>query len=311
MNKKIHSEKVLSNLQRHFEKEASKYITYPKFIFLCGKGYGSAQQYNETNRGILEKYIKKTCPDAFIVLSEQLWEDEFGASIDLLTFEEFLAEVSDAIVLFVESPGTYCELGAFAYADTLFSDKLIVVIDEKYRNGKSFLADGPVSKAKKDGSSVVYAPLNNGALLSSSELRNVTLRLVSKLQSKNATLNKRRQNKDANKILINSFIVEILELIKIMQPITMQDLLLLYKAVKGFNSFTFTKRDGNFYHSEIKVNYIIKLLECVNILKRDGVHLRLANHQKTQSLMFKYSRRAELTERNRILCLKYKWGDKV
>ena len=311
MNKKIYSEKVLSNLQKHFERESSKYITYPKFLFLCGKGYSGIEQYIETNRGILEEYIKKTCPDAFIVLSEQLWEDEFGTSIDLLTFEEFLAEVSDAIFLFVESPGTYCELGAFAYADVLFSNKLIIVMDEKYRNGKSFLADGPVSKAKKDGSSVVYAQLNDGALLSSNELRNVTLKLISKLQSKSAALNKRRQNKDANQIQINSFIIEILELIKIMQPITMQDLLQLYKAVKGFESFIFTKSDGTSYHSEIKVNYIFKLLECVNILKREGSHLRLVNYKKPQNLMLKYSGHAELIERNRVLCLKYRWGDKV
>ena len=42
-----------------------------------------------------------------------MWEDRFDNSIDLLIFEEFLAEVSDSIILFVESPGSFCELGAF------------------------------------------------------------------------------------------------------------------------------------------------------------------------------------------------------
>lgn len=92
-----------------------------------------------------------------------MWEDDFNDSIDLLIFEEFLAEVSDAIVLFVESPGSFCELGAFAYADALFSDKLIIVMDEKYRRSKSFIATGPVLKASENGSKIVYAQTENGA----------------------------------------------------------------------------------------------------------------------------------------------------
>ncbi|HEX2938820.1 MAG TPA: hypothetical protein VHO66_07875, partial [Ruminiclostridium sp.] len=76
------------------EKERSKYITYPKFIFLCGKSFNSSNPYEETNRGIIHDYVKKICPDTFIVLSERLWEDNFDSNIDLLTFEEFLAEVS-------------------------------------------------------------------------------------------------------------------------------------------------------------------------------------------------------------------------
>lgn len=311
MDRRIYSEEMLLSLRRHFERESSKYITYPKFIFLCGRGFGDDEKYSDTNRGIIDNYIKKTCPDAFIVLSEQLWETDFSTNIDLLTFEEFLAEVSDAIILFVESPGTYCELGAFAYADALFSDKLIIVMDEKYRGGKSFLADGPVSKARKDGSNVVYAPLNSGALLSSKELRDVTLELVSRFRSKSAPINKRTLNKDANRIQVNSFIVEILELIRITQPVSVSDLTDLYKKVKGFTNFKFAKRDGNPYHSEIKLSYIFKLLENVNILKNDGINLTLVNHKKTQSIMLKYHGHAELVERNRMLCRKYKWGGKI
>ena len=77
----------------------------------------------------MQNYLQKQSEDIFIVLSERLWEESFNSNIDLLTFEEFLAEISDVIVLFCESPGSYCELGAFAYANKLFSDKLVIVID--------------------------------------------------------------------------------------------------------------------------------------------------------------------------------------
>ena len=311
MNRRVYSEEMLKSLREHFEKESSKYITYPKFIFLCGRGFGPEENYSDTNRGILENYIKMTCPDAFIVLSEKLWETDFSTNIDLLTFEEFLAEISDSIILFVESPGTYCELGAFAYADTLFSDKLIIVMDEQYRGGKSFLADGPVSKARKDGSHVVYAPLSAGALLSSKELRDVTLELITKFSSKSALINKRTVNDAANSVRVNSFVIEILELIRITQPIISIDLIELYKEVKGFTNFKFIKRDGSPFHSEIKTSYIFKLLENANIIRNESQSLTLVNHKKTQNLMFKYHGHAELVERNKMLCRKYKWGEKV
>ena len=316
MDGKIYSEKMLNNLRERLEKQAFKYITYPKFIFLCGKGFSGDREYCETNRGILQEYIKKASPDVCIVLSEQLWDPAFGASIDLLTFEEFLAEVSDSIILFPESPGSYCELGAFAYATTLFSEKLTIVLDEQYRGGTSFLLDGPVAKAKKAGSSIVYAPLNaEGALLSSKELRAAIHELISKFSSKSALINKCCPNEDESRIQIKSFIVEILELIRITQPVERSDLIQLYKKIKGFSSFKIVKSDGAPYHSEVEIGYIYKLLESVKIIQTEEQfgkeYFTLINHENTQSLMFKYYGQAELRERNKALCRKYKWGAKV
>lgn len=194
LNANIYSEKCIASIRRHLDKSGHKYITYPKFIFLCGKGFNSQEEYTLSNRGIVDGFIRRLLPDTHIVLSEQMWEDAFDDSIDLLIFEEFLAEVSDAIILFVESPGSFCELGAFAYADTLFSDKLIIVMDEKHRGSKSFIATGPVLKAREDGSKIVYAHTQNGALLSSPELRTEILNLTQKLKSKHSQVNKRVAN---------------------------------------------------------------------------------------------------------------------
>ena len=140
MNANIYSEKCIASIRKHLDRSEHKYITYPKFIFLCGKGFDTQAKYTQSNRGITDDFIRRLLPDTHIVLSERMWEDGFDNSIDLLIFEEFLAEVSDAIILFVESPGSFCELGAFAYADALFSDKLIIVMDEEYRESKSFIS---------------------------------------------------------------------------------------------------------------------------------------------------------------------------
>lgn len=91
------------------KRSTSKYVTYPKFVFLCGKGY-EAGKYDVSNRGVTGCFLKKLLPDTHIVLSEKLWEERFDGDIDLLIFEEFLAEISDAIILFVESPGSFVNL---------------------------------------------------------------------------------------------------------------------------------------------------------------------------------------------------------
>lgn len=256
----------------------------------------------------MQNYLQKQSEDIFIVLSERLWEESFNSNIDLLTFEEFLAEISDAIVLFCESPGSYCELGAFAYANKLFSDKLVIVIDEQYKEAKSFIMTGPVAKAKQDGATIVYAQLGGKGLLASKELRDMVREKVKQFSSKTATLNRRKCNTVQDQILISSFIVELLECIKLLQPISKSDLVELYKIIKGFSHFTFVKRDGDAFHNEIKYDYIIKLLSNVGLIKIVHDIITTTEYSKTQNLMLRYYGNGENKERNKLLCRKYRYG---
>lgn len=309
MNSQIYSAKMIENMRSHLDNTVSRFITYPKFVFLCGAAYASCG-YENTNRGITDKYLRRKSDDIFIVLSEKLWEDSFDLNIDLLTFEEFLAEVSDSIILFVESPGSFCELGAFAYAEKLFSDKLIVVIDEKFKGDKSFIITGPTAKALKDGAKVIYAPLDGTGLLSSFELRSALDEKLQDFKSKSSMRNKRTPNQVEDKVLVNSFILELLELINILQPISKRDLIDVYKLVKGFSVFSFIKKDGTSFHNEIKIDYIIKLLKTVGLIgiKDDFI---TGKQTKSQPLMFTYSKNAANQERNKLLCRKYRYRGPV
>lgn len=311
MTANVYSEVCVASIRKHLDTCEYKYITYPKFIFLCGKGFSTSEEYKQSNRGIVDNFIKKLLPDTHIVLSEQMWEDGFGNNIDLLIFEEFLAEVSDAIILFVESPGSFCELGAFAYADALFSDKLIIVMDEKYRESKSFIATGPVLKAKKDGTRIVYAQTENRALLSSTELRTQILDMVQTFTSNRSKVNKRKINVDRDQVFISSFLVEILEIIRLTQPISVSDLLQLYKKIKQFDVFTLVKRDGDKFKREIKFSYVLKLLQTAKIIEIESSVIRFPDYEKVQYLMLKNSGHVMERERNRIICRKYRYGEHI
>lgn len=311
MDTHIYSDKLIDTIRSNLNTSSHKFITYPKFVFLCGKTFSSEPEYSLTNRGVVDKYLTAKSKDVFIVLSEKLWEDSFKSSIDLLTFEEFLAEVSDSIILFVESPGSFCELGAFSYAEKLFSDKLIIVIDEKYKGDKSFIITGPTAKAQKSGAQVIYAPLDGTGLLSCLDLRKTLDNALNEFSSKSSGINKRASNTLENQIQINSFIIELLELIKLLQPIKRKDLINIYKRIKKFKSFTFIKKNGEEFHNEIKYDYIIKLLETVKIIKLTGDVISTEHHDKTQSLMLDFSQKAENQERNKLLSRMYRYKGNV
>ena len=313
MNDHIYTSTFIENLQKHLDSKTNGYITYPKFFFLCGKGYdpNDSDSYNSSNRGIIHRYIQKLYPDMHIVLSERLWENTFDPSIDLLTFEEFLAEISDFIILFVESAGSFCELGAFAYADSLFGDKLMIIVDKKYENDFSFINIGPVSKAKKNKSKVIYSNIEESSFLSDDSIREAINQRIKSFSPRKAVNNKRKINTNQKEVYINSFIIEILELLKIVQPISESDLWNLYKRVKRFDQFELVKRDGTPFFKKIQNSYIVKLLKVSDIIDERNGFLYLKQSDKIENLMFDYSNYAIQRERSQLICRKYKNGELI
>lgn len=311
LDERIYSKVFLDEIKKHlncFEKN----ITYPKFVFLCGKAYkkdSDRKSYYSTNRGLIDYFLCAKSSNIFIVLSEELWEESFDSKIDLLTFEEFLAEVSDCIILFVESPGTFSELGAFAYADQLFGEKLIVIVDKKYENDKSFIITGPVAKAKKDKAVVIYASIEDGAVMASSELRQVIEQKIAEYSSSYAIVNRRSPNTDRDKVLLSSFIIELLELINFLQPINRRDLIEIYKYLKEFESFKFVKKDKTAFHDDIKYDYILKLLANVHLITIKDEIIETDRYNMNSDLFLKYGEKLRNKERNKLLSRKYRYKE--
>ena len=135
-------------------------------IFLCG---GSSKEEEIFRRKVGEKICatSKRSPYKYSVYYP---EDMFIELIlgyqkqDLLTLENLLADSASSIVILLQSPGTFTELGAFTNYKKL-SNKLIVIIDPKYTRKKSFINLGPVRFLKtKTKSKVLSMPMNNSNL---------------------------------------------------------------------------------------------------------------------------------------------------
>ena len=117
----------------------------PNFVFLCG----GPTTIGASCRSFFNQYLlsKKPAWTERVKLAEDVnsWFNKDNAFPDLLELENYLAHLADVIVLFVESPGSIAELGAFAASDVL-RPKLLAVRNTFYDSKRSFIADGPIRK---------------------------------------------------------------------------------------------------------------------------------------------------------------------
>lgn len=141
-------------LVKYLQAEKYRFRRLPPIIFLCGA-------MNSPARDTLNHYLNKYRPDLPLFYAERVW-NEIATSTELnaLEMEAYLAALADVLIILVESPGTFAELGAFSLSDAL-RKKLLPVLDVRFRNQHSFLETGPVRwiNADSDYRPPVYVDL--------------------------------------------------------------------------------------------------------------------------------------------------------
>jgi hypothetical protein len=112
--------------------------TIKKVVFLCG-GYQSQR------RDDLNAYFQRHIQNALVFYAETVWAviAASATSANALKVEERLADLADIVVVIVESPGTFAEVGAFAISDPL-RKKLLPILDAQHKGRESFIETGPV-----------------------------------------------------------------------------------------------------------------------------------------------------------------------
>ncbi|OEA20985.1 hypothetical protein BBM55_06220 [Vibrio parahaemolyticus] len=123
----------------------------PKLLFVCG---GDPKYCKR--RGEIENYLSRHAKHLLTFRAEYAWEtiSNTQSDVNALELEEWLADLSDAVIIIVESFGTVAELGAFSLSKPLRS-KLLPILDRQYENDESFVNTGPVRWVDRDS---VYSP---------------------------------------------------------------------------------------------------------------------------------------------------------
>src|SRR6185437_5290097 len=166
LRSKVKSSLAMDDAISGFVKSASisesRIISSPNFVFLCG-GPTAPGGREVSARDHFYRYLASNEPALArrVKLAETLndWfdRDTFG---DLLELEEYLADISDLIVIFVESPGSIAELGAFAASESL-RPRTLAVLNSFHLTDRSFILDGPVRRLGGSEGGMVHTYLWN------------------------------------------------------------------------------------------------------------------------------------------------------
>ncbi len=124
-------------------------------VFLCGAD-------RSKGRDALRDFLHKYTPDLSIFYAERVWDIIVSlGELDALQMEEHLAKLADLVIVLVESPGTFTELGAFSLSPPL-RKKLLPIVDERYAGANSFIANGPLKwiDTESDFKPTIYTKLD-------------------------------------------------------------------------------------------------------------------------------------------------------
>lgn len=296
----------IEKVKKHLA-NTKKYNKYYRFVFLCGKELNNSLHGIETNREVIEKYINSNSTNIKIVLSEKLYKSAYSNTMDLLTFEELLLDISDFLILLVESPGTFTELGAFSMSDLDDFSNLIVINNIKYEGKESFINEGPIKKLKERGAKIIYANLDNGAILFDKSVMN-ELNNIIKISN---NFKMKERNRKENMIEINTFIFELLELINLYQPIDRQKLIDIYKLINDYKSFQFIKKNGKQYYKKdsISPNMIIDFMIAIGFTVEKNEKLYIREDTQISTLLLNSEGKSRNRLRNQILYKRFKNGE--
>ncbi|WP_316818675.1 retron St85 family effector protein [Pedobacter nyackensis] len=196
-------------------------IDFKTTVFLCGADL--------TKKTTIRHKVSEVLKGSFfynlyidLIYPEDLFDEILYSSnsLDLLSLENLLADSVDAVVIIPESPGSFAELGAFVGNEKL-RNKIICVVDEKYKKDKSFVNQGPIKLIKQ-------ANNNNVVFINPTEIGKGTSRLsflnilsndreVEKIVS---SVRKLKTKRDKNEITLLQLDKFLLPSIFLMEPVT-------------------------------------------------------------------------------------------
>ena len=288
------------------------------FLFLCGGDESNPQYICRRDTAV---YIKKheklntlLCVKPETLLSSS---NKTIKAMDLFDLEKIIADLSDAILLFDESPGSTCELGAFAMNDEV-RRMMTVVVPKRYENGNSFIIQGPVrhienqsKKEKSPLSSVMYVDINCPFI--SEQLGNYLLNLrkcVFEERRFNKNRNMFKPNNNKNCVYIFSMCRELLDLISIFAPIKDNELFNIYLKFKGFDEIHYKSRFFDTLPRDFDYRVLLVFLSSTNLISYGNDGMVDMKGDVPAYFMFNQSSRKDILKiRARVLAAKRKRRD--
>lgn len=250
----------------------------PVFVFPCG----GDERYHPTRR-LFREYVQRnasgTLKNVFCLTAEDIAQSNALREWNLLQQEAVLADICDCIIIFAESVGSYCELGAFSslpHASRITS----VVIPKKYKDDSSFLNDGPARELEGNESDLSRRfYLQFDSPFSDAEFTKYVSSLrktITNSASKNYQNVRMKLNDDEANVAVGPLVHELMDLLQLLGPSTEEELLDTYCNVKQFRptklqiKSTILEKDiRESPKSKITMSSVVEMMMATGLAQRD------------------------------------------
>lgn len=216
-----------------------------KKVFVCG----GAVLDEKVDASFRQRFVIGSSNKIDVVLAES-FKDYFKDNTysDLLVFEDDIATISSMIVIFLESPGSFVELGMFIARPVFYSKMLIVAPHEETKEQDSFIYLGPLEHIRKkyNDSVVIYPWPKCGESYDKDHMDDLITVLERKIASQGLT-----QKFDLNDIGHISFLIA--EIIRLSYPIILDEIEL---ALLSLNIEINQSRVKSLLYLLIKLEYV-------------------------------------------------------
>ena len=291
MDKDIYTDEVFSVLRKHLAINRDT-ASRPILIFACGGNPDKCK-----SRYYFEDYIKNSdnplLDNVLFLKAEDIAKQPSMKGFDLLTQEALVADIADWLVIFAESVGSFCELGAFSALPSSLS-LTSAVIQKEHRGDDSFLINGPVrmiGECEAPLSKVFYSkkdcPMENPVFV------NYVINIRS-LVAKNESVYRNRGRKTINTgspVLAGSFALELLDLITLFGPIDKDDLVKIYSKIKEIKIPL--KIRSRTLENDMKKEIIIRPIQILEVMHATDLIGVIENSKTSKQLYYSKIRLAD------------------
>lgn len=128
-----------------------------QLMFLCGAN--RAAGVPSARREAIKRFIESISPEFRVIYAEGVFDElaKIGHSTNVLDLEHEISDIADKILIVLESPSAFCELGAFAHQR--LREKLVIINDSAFKAQQSFINAGPIAAALEVDAPVLWYPM--------------------------------------------------------------------------------------------------------------------------------------------------------
>ena len=217
-----------------------------KFVFLCGANKED-RRISERRKALLS-FAQHHLPKCKFFLAEKVFEclQEEGHRGNILDVENKISEFADTILIILESPSAFAELGAFSHKE--LRNKLIVINDKKYHKSSSFINLGPIKAIEEAGGNerIVSYPMRPDGIDRMDAIGDTFAALHSQLKvpakSKSKSQPLFEKDLDPKRVFNKDSAMLVHDLVYITGPIKYKELIMIMLKLFGQGSYDIVKQ---------------------------------------------------------------------